>query len=143
MRGAGMARLPQIRRLLVEDFISQKEWIAKLFQPLNSFMEGVSSIFDKNITIKDNMAADIVTVLIDKNPTASSPIPIKWGINKKPLSIHVGDVYRDDNVSFTMSSSIGVQWYYDANNGLRLTNVVGISPSSTTKYNLTLVIFAG
>jgi hypothetical protein len=138
-----MAQLPQIRRLLVEDFLSQKEWISKLFQPLNNFMEGVASVFNKSITIKDNMLADIVTVTLSSVPTATNPYPLKWSLNQRPQSVHVGNVVRLDNIGFTLSAAVAVQWTYDANNGFRLTNVVGITPSSTVKYTLTLVCFAG
>lgn len=138
-----MARLPQIRRLLVEDFISQKEWIAKLFQPINGFMEGVASVFDRNISIKDNMAADLITITLEKVPTVADPFPVKWSLGARPMSVHVGNVVKTDNTALTLTAGVFVQWAYDANNGLRLTNIVGVTPSSTTKYNLTLVIFTG
>ena len=79
-----MSRLPQIRRLLVEDFLEQKDWITKLFTPLNTFMDGVVSVMNRSITLKDNCAADIIVSVADKNPTVADPIILPWSLSQRP-----------------------------------------------------------
>lgn len=138
-----MSDLPQIRRLLVEDFLEQKEWISKLFIPLNNFMDGTFSALNRGITLRQNMAADIKTVTLNRVPTALDYASIAWNIPQKPISLHIGRIQRTDNTAVVLAAAVAVQWEYDLTKGLRLTNLIGLTPTSTTTYDLTLVIFTG
>ena len=138
-----MSQLPQIRRLLVEDFMEQKDWISKLFTPLNSFMEGTVGVLTKGVSLVDNCTADLQTITISTVPTVAVPIQLAWKLPIAPKSIHVGNVQRTTFVDFTLSAAVGVQWTWDSKNGLRLVNLFGITPTNATQYLLTLVIFAG
>jgi hypothetical protein len=62
-----MAQLPQIKRLLVEDFPDQQEWIGKLLIVLNDFMQATSNALDKNLTITDNFNQQVKTLTIVGN----------------------------------------------------------------------------
>jgi hypothetical protein len=138
-----MSELPQIRRLLVEDFLEQKEWISKLFIPLNTFMDGTFTALNRGITLRQNMAADIKVVTLNRVPTATDYASVAWTIPQKPISLHVGRIVRTDNTAITLAAAIQVQWDYDINKGLRLTNLIGVTPTSTATIDLTLVIFTG
>lgn len=138
-----MSQLPQVRRLLVEDFMEQKDWIGKLFTPLNSFMEGTVGVLTKGIGIKDNCSADIQKVTLNVVPTVKSPVALRWDLPTAPVSVHVGNVALVTNDDFVLTATVGIQWKYDSVKGLRIVNVVGITPTNTTQYVLTLVIFAG
>jgi hypothetical protein len=138
-----MSELPQIRRLLVEDFLEQKEWISKLFIPLNNFMDGTFLALNRGITLRQNMAADIKTITVSKVPSSTNYVGIPWDLDQKPISMHVGNIVRTDSGAFTLAAAIQVQWTYDKSKGLRITNLIGVTPSSTDKYELTLVIFTG
>lgn len=76
-----MSQLPQIRRLLVEDFMEQKDWISKLFTPLNSFMEGTIGVLTKGVSLADNCTADLQTITISTVPTVSVPIQLPWKLS--------------------------------------------------------------
>jgi hypothetical protein len=138
-----LSNLPQTRRFLVEDFIDQKDWIAKLFTPLNQIFEGVFGIINRGITIKDNMLGDVQTVQIDYVPTVAKSFQLAWALSVPPRAIHVGNIQRANYDDFTISAAVQVQWKFDSKNGLRLTNIVGVTPSNATQYLLTLIIFAG
>jgi len=138
-----MSKLPQIRRLLVEDFMDQKDWISKLFTPLNTFMESVASILSKGVSIKDNCTADIQTVSLNFVPTFDETIPVRWSLNTKPVAMFVGNVKRVDGADFLPTTAVAIQWTYDTITGLKLTDIVGITPSIIDQFTLTLVIFAG
>lgn len=137
-----MAQLPPVRRLVVEDFQQEKKWIGKLFQPLNTFMEQTLSAFARNLTLKENVAADILTVTLSSVPTLASPAAIAWSLKKAPVAIFVGTASRLDGASFTASAAIWIQWQFGAS-GLQITNLVGITPTSSIQYSLTLVAFTG
>jgi hypothetical protein len=42
-----------------------------------------------------------------------------------------------------LANAVQVQWEYDSSKGLRLTNLIGITPTATATYDLTLAIFTG
>lgn len=139
-----MSRLPEVRRLMVEDFLDQKEWIGALFSPLNVFQDGVVSALNKGISIRDNVAGDIIRQTATKSPTESDTILLPW--NPKlgaPVAVYIGDVKRVDGNSFVATAAFGLQWKYVSSVGIVVTNLLGVTPSSDNKYLITYVIFAG
>jgi hypothetical protein len=138
-----MSEIPQIRRLLVEDFIEQKDWISKLFIPLNNFMDGTFIALNRGVTLRQNMAADLKIVTVNRVPTSADYIGIPWTIPQKPISLHIGRIVRTDNTAVVLANAVQVQWEYDSSKGLRLTNLIGITPTATATYDLTLAIFTG
>jgi hypothetical protein len=137
-----MATLPTVRRLVVEDFQQEKKWIGKLFDPVNNFMESVLSAFNRNLTLKENLAADIVSVTLSSVPTATTPAPVAWALRRAPVAIFVGQVARADGAAFTLSAAVGVQWEFGTK-GLQITNLVGLTPTNSAQYTLALVAFTG
>ena len=79
-----MAAVPSIRRLLLEDFPDQAEWIEKLLQPVNQYMEQSAAAL-RALTINDNMLGAIKTVELD----GTFPVKIAWSV-AKPVSVLVG-----------------------------------------------------
>jgi hypothetical protein len=138
-----MSEIPQIRRLLVEDFMEQKDWISKLFIPLNNFMDGTFTALNRGVTLRQNMAADLKIVTVNRVPTSADYIGIPWTIPQKPISLHIGRIVRTDNTAVVLANAVQVQWEYDSSKGLRLTNLIGITPTATATYDLTLAIFTG
>ena len=132
-----MANVPSIRRLLLEDFPDQAEWIEKLLQPINSYMEQSAAAM-KALTVNDNMLGSIKTVELD----GTYPVKISWS-GAKPVSVLVGNVTRSDNTSFSLTDAVQVQWEYDQSGSLSILAVTGITPAPATKYKLVLECKAG
>lgn len=72
-----MAKVPPIRRLLIEDFPSEKSWIGKLFEILNSFIITTVNGLTSQLTIRENMLAqiDVVRVRTNNGYTAGDASP--------------------------------------------------------------------
>lgn len=139
-----MSRLPEIRRLMVEDFLDQKEWIGALFSPINLFQDGVISALNKGISIRDKVAGDIIRQTATKSPTDSDIIILPWNPKLgQPVAIYIGDVKRVDGNPFVAASAFGLQWKYVSSVGIAVTNLLGVTPSNDNKYLITYVIFAG
>jgi hypothetical protein len=138
-----MAQIPQIQRLQTEDFQDQKKWIGKLFQPINTFMELVVSAFDRNLTLTENVAADILYPVFTSVPTATTPLPWSWRLKVPPLALIVGNVESTVGSDFAALAAVQIQWTYSATNGLQITNLVGITPTTNSPYRLTLIAFTG
>lgn len=134
-----MSRLPSISKLIVEDFPEQKSWAGKLFQPLNTFMEQVYSALNRSLTLKDNMAADIITAELD----GQMPLKIAWTLKNKPTAVLVGDCYRTDGTALSLVDPVGVRWSFTQSGQLQIDQILGVTPSGSAKHKVTLVCFTG
>ncbi len=138
-----MASLPQIRRLVVEDYPSQQKWISPLLLNLNSFFDGVFNALNKTLTIVQNTTSDIKTVTLAAVPTATAPVSIGWSKTSAPIQVHVGNTTRIDGTAFTLTAAVQVQWAFVAPSTLQITNVVGITPTAAAQYQLQLLVITG
>lgn len=134
-----MSRVPPIQRLQLEDFPKQTEWIGRLLEPLNAFFERATSALNKNLTITDNFLGAIKTVEVN----GTWPVKVAWELPQRPISVLVGQIVRSDNTSFTLTDAVQVQWSFNQNGQLQIDGVTGVTPSSSTKYKLTLECKAG
>jgi hypothetical protein len=137
-----VSKLPQIRRLVLEDFMEQKSWIARLFLPLNTFMESVVTALNKNLTITENFNGEVKVVTLTSVPTAANPLKVAYNLKAAPVSIHIGQVSRFDGAAFALTVAPAIQWIWTSS-GLEITNLLGIVPTSAVRYDLTLVILTG
>lgn len=133
-----MARVPRISRLLMETFSGQP-WMEPLVNTLNQFMDEVVSSLNKDLTLTDNMAAEIRTVEVN----GTYPLKLAYTLSRRPVSVLVGNVQRSDGTSITLTEAVFVQWSFNQAGQLQIDNVVGISPSASVKYKLTLEVKAG
>lgn len=133
-----MAKIPQLQRLLAENFPNQA-WIEPLIRNLNQFMDEVISGLNKELTIEDNMAAMIKVVEVD----GVYPLKLAWNLSRRPISTVVGNVELSDGTPLTLSTAVQVQWSYNQAGQFQIDNVVGITPTTGAKYKLTLEIKAG
>jgi hypothetical protein len=129
-----MAKIPPLQRLQAQDFPKQSDWIDKLLSPINSFFEKTVTNLNKNLTIADNFLGDFKTVELD----GVWPVKLAWGLSARPISVLVGNVYRSDGNSFTLSTAVQVQWQFNQSGDLQIDGITGITPSSTTKYKVVL-----
>lgn len=137
-----MAVLPPIRRLLLEDFATQKAWIEPLLIVENNFAESVVNVLNKNLTLHDNTTGDIITLSLSSVPTAAAPASINWAKANKPIAVIPGQVSIIGGATPTLTGPLGVQWQLNGNS-IQITNLFGITPSSTNQVVLTLVVFTG
>ncbi len=86
-----MANVPPSRRLLQEDFPDQAEWIEKLLQPINAYMEQSAAAM-KSLTVSENMQGDMKEVELD----GTFPVRVSWN-GPKPVSVLVGKLTKSDN----------------------------------------------
>jgi len=133
-----MGLLPPIRRLVVEDFPEQK-WIGKLLSPINEFMESVYRNLNRQLTLRENVASDFHTAEVD----GTYPLALAWTLKARPISVHVGNTVRSDGASFTITAAVGIRWSFNQSGQLQIDQVVGVTPTSSAKFKLTLLSFTG
>lgn len=135
-----MAKLPNIKRLVVEDFpAAERKWLPQLLSPLNSFMEAVYAALNRQLTVNDNMAGEVRAVELD----GVMPLELAWSLKTKPRAVIVGDCYRKDGTELTLVDAVGVRWHYTQGGALSVDQVVGVTPSASARYVLELVILTG
>jgi len=129
-----MAKLPPSQKISLEDFPDQTEWIGRLIEPINTFVERLSSVLNKGISINDNMAGAILTVELN----GSWPVKVAWNLSQRPLTAIVGNVYLSTGATFTLTTAVQVQWQFNQSGQLQIDGVTGITPTSSAKYKVVL-----
>lgn len=136
-----MAKLPNIRRLIVEDYPQTvRSWIGpKLLQPLNSFMESIYAALNRGLTLNENFAAEVRSVDLD----GTFPLRLAWTLPQRPRAVLVGNCVRKDGVVESLTDAVGIRWSFNQQGQLQVDQVVGVTPSASDRYVLELVIFTG
>jgi len=95
--------------------------------------------FDKELTILDNLDADVKTLVVD----GTFPLYIAWTRPRKPTICLLGAVRRIDGTDFTLSNAVSVDWEFDFSGKIKLKGLPGLSSSSSDKYEVKLVFLVG
>jgi hypothetical protein len=131
-----VAKLIPVKTLRREDFQAQADWIGRLLQPLNEFMSAVQTALNRDLTVADNLRAQIAEVSITENQTY--PLGIKLTLPNGALGLAVLRAYEKNNPSNTIGSAVWADW--EALKGeVRLNGLTGLSASKS--YKVVLLIF--
>lgn len=130
-----MAKLPNIKKLVIEDYPEAKGWIEKLLQPINSFMESVYQTLNRGLKINDNMDGMVTDVEVTG---ANFPVSFKVTTKAAPRAVLVGNCKV--KATGVAASIPQLTWEYTPASGqIKLLGASGLT--SGTKYILTLVVF--
>lgn len=72
-----MAKAPNIKRLLVEDFPSQSDWIDKLLQPINQLSVTVATALNRGLSLSDNLGVALLEVTLDTSQPSAFPLVLR------------------------------------------------------------------
>lgn len=131
-----MAQLPKISRLQQEDYPSEtKKWISKLLQPLNSFMQSVTSALDRRLTINQNIQGQIRTL----NVVGGKAVSFKYEPSSRPRWLVIGNVSPKDG--YPLTAVVGApQWSDDGAGNITVTDIIGLV--SNDEYSITFLILS-
>jgi hypothetical protein len=141
-----MASLPPVKKITKEDLRDAPSWVTYLLNPLNTFMESVYSALDSNLTLGDNISADIVTISFKTRSDYGTTTPLTdgWEVQKvksttryRPKSVVVGGIVDKEKFS-TITSNIFVHWEF-LNGFINIKYITGLEASK--KYEVNLLIF--
>lgn len=130
-----MAKLPPISRFLREDF-QEVSWIEKLLQPLNQFMTLVYSALNANLTLGENMRAQIKELSITTDGSGDATASFAWGLTSIPTDLWVSRVV---SVGTAPTAAVSVDWSYDGQ-AINITQFHGLASSST--YRIRMIAMA-
>lgn len=129
-----MAKLPVKRKIQPEDFPDQK-WLPNLLAPINQFFSDVFNALNKNLTWTDNIAGEILTVVVD----GSFPLDVKWTNISRPSAAWIGYCRETSNNHTAFTNGLFLDWEMPSNNVFRINGIPGITPTNTNKYTVTIV----
>jgi hypothetical protein len=130
-------KLPLLRKLVVEDFGDQKSWIEKLLNPINDFVQTISTGLNKNLTFADNLNSGIREVLF----LGGVEIVLKNPLPFIPAGILAIKLQEDSNVPNIIAVNWSMYWYYDYNTGALKIRFTGLTANRA--YKATFLIIGG
>lgn len=131
-----MAKLPRTKKLIQEDFPSEKNWIGKLLLPLNQFLETVGLALDRNLTVRDNLDMQISTVTITGDEEVSFAITTR----SRPMGVLVTSVELVSGTGTPTAAVQPVTWEVDTVNNVITVNSWHGGLDSSSKYKITLLV---
>ena len=131
-------KLPVIQRFQKQDYADSPNWFNRFIQDINQFCETVWNALNKNLTIADNMDAQIYSTSIRAGVAAvNNAFSFVSQLKHTPQAILVGQVVDSVAYSTPLTSAVGVTWNFSTPN-INITGIAGLTNGRT--YNLTLVI---
>jgi hypothetical protein len=132
-----VGRVPTTRRLSVENFQGQKDWIDKLLGPLNSFFSDVVALFNKGITQNENCVAQVNSFKVRTTAGSLLQEPISYPVTMRgrPLGVVLWQVLEVDVQTQPILSGVTPLWYLD-NENIIVYHLTGLDASK--EYSVTL-----
>lgn len=131
-----MAKLPQFKRIVREDFKDQP-WIEKLLQPVNRFMESMVSALNNNLTFKENLIAKVHEFRFIEDDI-TYPLKVSWPHKALPTDMIVT---RTVTVSGNdPTAAVFCRWEYDGD-VIKVNKIYGLD--SAAEYKIRTIIFSG
>lgn len=134
-----MASIPTQKKILIENFGKEKDWIGALLEPLNKFMDEVTRALNRQLTFKENLSADIKTVVIDGN----YPQRFKWTLPSKPVAAWIGQARELSENHTTITEALYLDWEMTADGMVQINNIADLNASTSNKFNVTIVLITG
>ena len=135
-----MAVLPATKKITRADLGNDiPDWVDNLLEPLNSFIEQIYTSFNRNITLPENVASQIISLqIITTSHYNSGEFPsvnFKRTLAKKVNLLIIGKAVESQNSIFTN----GVFPTWEDNNGtINIKYISGLENSKT--YNFTFLL---
>lgn len=130
-----MGAISAFKRLLMEDYPTQRMWIGKLLDPINEFLEKVSQTLAGNVSVGANVACQVNTVTVTGNE-----VEFRWSRKDRPLGLLIVSCRNSANAVVVMPS---VGWEYTASGTIKVTGLSTLAPTTSAFYTMTFITLAG
>lgn len=123
-----MSKIPTLTTLRTEDFPSeQRQWLPRLFQPLNNFLTTVTNCLNGNVTFGPQIPS-VTQQLSFVYDGMERRIP--WGYILPPLVLWLGPCFEDNE-----NIALKEVWNYNASTGIVSLDFVKMDGSELTVGN--------
>ena len=133
-------KLPSFKRILREDVKDAPDWVDGLINPLNSFMEFVYQGMNKNLTLFDNVAANVTEFTYRTGatyPLGQDDVNFQSGLKNKATGVMIMQIY--DRATYTPPPGpCYVPWIQNVDQ-IVVKTITGLEASKV--YTVRLVVF--
>ena len=127
--------LPDVRRLNREDFQDAPQWLDPMLNTLNSFMDSVYNIFNRNVSLTDNLNIQLTTISVETDANGDiTPVKIKTSVRGRVNGIVVIRAVSDSG-----NSQAPFVDYVQSENIITISKIAGLNLS--TKYKIIMLVF--
>ena len=134
-----MAKLPPIKRLAIEDFLSQKSWIGTMLYPINLFFTVVVAALDHGLTFTDNLSAVVKSI----DTTGVYPLYFSWTLKSKPVGLWAVKAYESKTTHVNFTTAYSVDWEYTPDNQVKINGFPGLTATATAPMTVTVIAITG
>ncbi len=132
-------KLPTIQRFQKQNYPGSPDWFTRFIGDLNNFTETMWNILNRNVTLSDNVDAQIYTLSILAGAAASNnTATFTSTLNHTPQAVVVGNCVDAAAYSSPLSTAVYISWSFNAPQ-ISIQSVTGLTSGHT--YSLTLVVF--
>lgn len=124
-------RFPSQKKILREDLADAPDWSGRLIDPINSFMENVYQLVNKNITFGDNIAAQIYE--LNYRTTAAYPVmdPVFFQSTLRTKATGLQVLQALDKTTYEpVAGPVYVPWL-DVNGSIKIYSITGLAASKS------------
>lgn len=125
-------------KLKVEEYPEAGPWFPMFARFFNKIMQELYTLTSRRLTITDNMDGMVKTVELD----GTWPVSFSWTATSKPVAIVAGGLFRKDGLDLDLAAAYSIDWSY-LNGTVSINGTPGLTPTSSTRYYLTLVGYGG
>lgn len=129
-------RIPDLKRFNEGDFPGAPSWFPTFIGTLNTFMEQVVLILDRNTSIGENVTgryfATSFKTRTDYATGGFNPINISWPFSVKPNAVLVVQVLKTDGT--LILNPVSLQWIFGSN-GISVKYVAGLDAATNYTIN--------
>lgn len=126
--------LPDVRRLNREDFQDAPTWLDPMLNTINSFMDSVYNIFNRNVSLTNNLNLQIYNLSVETDGNGDiSQVKVKTTVRGR-----VNGVLVIRTISNGSTSQAPFVDYVQVDNIITISKIAGLNPS--TKYKIILLI---
>lgn len=130
-----MATLPDVKRISREDIPGAPDWIDRLLEPLNRFLDTVYGGLNRGLTFRENFLSQTQSFQIVAGASAAScTASFILTMKAKPFLIFL---VATPSGTLGDTASPAFTWNYDGTN-INITSISGLTNGVT--YNLTAVL---
>ena len=133
-----MGLVPKIRRILSESF-PDVEWMPRLAQHINIFMEQTISLLDKNLSFADNFNGEVKEFDAD----GQYPIKLKWDRPIKPRAVWIGSALRNTGDEVSYSAALHLKWRFNEEAQIQIDDIVGLDDATDKVYKIVIIGVTG
>lgn len=134
-----MGRFSNIKRIIREDFPEEdQETVDKIGYVVNDALEQLTSLFNKNITVNDNLNERIqdITVKVDSTGAPLTITEFSYSLIGNCKGISVINAINKTDVTITPTSQPFMTFTQNVKSLIRIVKVTGLQPNN--EYQLTI-----